>query len=91
VSEKEFQLEIITPHTVVFSENVVSVTVPGSEGYLGILANHAPLLVSLKPGRVEIRRAGDHIPAIAIVQGGFLETSGNKVDILVEEAEMMAS
>ena len=46
MSNKEFQLEIITPEKVVFSEKVVIVTAPGKDGYLGILANHAPLLTS---------------------------------------------
>ena len=88
MSEKEFQLEIITPEKVVFSQKVVIVTAPGRDGYLGILANHAPLLTSLKPGRIDIRKADDLIPISINVQRGFLETSRNKVDIIVDEAEI---
>ncbi|MBI5187401.1 MAG: ATP synthase F1 subunit epsilon [Nitrospinae bacterium] len=88
MNEKEFQLEIITPQKVVYREDVVSVTAPGKEGYLGILANHAALLTSLKPGKIEIRKAGDLIPVTVRVQSGFLETSNNKVVVLVDKAEI---
>ena len=87
MAEKEFQLEVITPHKVIFSQSVVSVTAPGKEGYLGILANHAPLLTSLQRGKIEIRGADMTYTAIK-VQHGFLETSRNKVDSLVDEAEI---
>jgi F-type H+-transporting ATPase subunit epsilon len=89
MNEKEFKLEIITPQKIVYSEDVVSVTAPGTEGYLGILANHAALLTSLKPGKIDIRKAGDLIPATVMVQSGFLETSNNKVVILVDKAEIV--
>ncbi len=82
---KEFQLEIITPQKIVYSKKVISVTAPGTDGYLGVLANHAPLLTSLKPGKIEIHDTDLSITTIRI-EGGFLETSKNKVDILVDDA-----
>ncbi len=85
---QEFLLEIITPQRVVYSQKVLSVTAPGKDGYLGILANHAPLLTSLKPGKIEIKKADDLIATTINVQQGFLETSNNKVDILVDDAEI---
>lgn len=88
MEEKEFQLQIITPQKVVYNEKVLGVTAPGKEGCLGILAHHAPLLTSLKPGKVEIRTPDTLIKTVVNVQGGFLETSRNKVDILVDDAEI---
>ena len=52
---KTFLLEIVTPEQVLYSREVESVVVPAYEGYLGILAGHAPLLATLKPGELTIR------------------------------------
>ena len=53
---KTFRLEIVTPEKIVFSEDVVSLVAPAENGYLGVLAGHAPLLCTLKPGEIRIRR-----------------------------------
>ena len=51
-----FTLEILTPDKPFFKGNVGSVVVKGSEGFLGILAQHAPLLVRLTPGPLRIKQ-----------------------------------
>jgi F-type H+-transporting ATPase subunit epsilon len=61
------------------------VTVPGGGGVMGILANHAPVLSTLKPGELRIRRGSD-IEEFAI-GGGFIDIHDNKVIILADSAE----
>ncbi len=86
--EKTFKLEVVTPDRVVLSdEEIVSVTAPGSEGYFGMLANHAPMMTQLKIGKLEYRRADDSTGSMAI-SGGFLEVFENAVTVLAESAEL---
>ncbi|MGC8863432.1 MAG: F0F1 ATP synthase subunit epsilon [Armatimonadota bacterium] len=88
MSEKMFKLEVITPDRVVYSsDRVVSVVVPGVEGYLGILANRAPLVTQLDIGAVEFRKPDGDRDYIA-VGGGFMEAFENTVTILADSAEL---
>ena len=59
---------------------------PGSEGYLGVLAHHAPLITALRPGRIEVRLVTGETRTFA-VSGGFLEVSGNCATVLADTAE----
>jgi F-type H+-transporting ATPase subunit epsilon len=78
-------LEIVTADRTIFSGEVDQVTVPGGAGVMGILANHAPVLSTLKPGELRIRRGAD-IDEYAI-GGGFIDIHDNKVIILADSAE----
>jgi F-type H+-transporting ATPase subunit epsilon len=81
-----FHLCIVTPERVYCEVNVESLSVPGSEGYMGILSNHAPLITTLKPGRIEYRVAGGEVHVLA-VSAGFLEVSENRATILADAVE----
>jgi len=81
-----FHLSIVTPEKIFYEAEIKSLTVPGSEGYLGVLTNHAPLITALKPGKIEFRDTDDKIHTLA-VSGGFLEVSRNKANLLVQAAE----
>jgi len=88
MAEKTFKLEVVTPDRVVLSDDeIVSVTAPGSEGYLGMLANHAPMMTQLKIGKLDFRRADETSGSMAI-SGGFLEVFENGVTVLAESAEL---
>ncbi len=79
-------VEVVTPERRVLREEEVDVVVaPGSEGEVGILPRHAPLLTSLVPGMVRIRKGGDET-AMA-VGGGFLQVVDNRVLVLADTAE----
>jgi F-type H+-transporting ATPase subunit epsilon len=87
MAEKTFTLEIVTPDRVVFSdEHVVSIVAPGAEGYLGVMANHAPLMTELVVGIVTLRRANGQELLLA-ESTGFMEVADNKVTILADSAE----
>src|SRR5579872_5723024 len=78
--------QIVTAEREVFAEDGVDMVVaPGSEGVVGILPRHAPLLTTLQPGMVRIKRGGAE-EAMA-VGGGFLQVAHDQVLILADTAE----
>ena len=81
----EMKLEIVTAERVVYSEDVNVLVAPGSDGELGILPGHAPLLTTLAPGEIKVTKDGDE--SFMVVSGGFLEVLANKVTILANTAE----
>ncbi|MCS6950954.1 MAG: F0F1 ATP synthase subunit epsilon [Armatimonadota bacterium] len=83
---RTFHLEIVTPDRALLSEEVVSIVAPGSEGYLGVLANHAPLVTELGVGVLRIRYPDDTEENVA-VSGGFMEVANNRVLVLADSAE----
>jgi F-type H+-transporting ATPase subunit epsilon len=79
-------LEIVTPAKRVFEGDVDEVIVPGSEGELGILPHHAPLVSMLGEGALRIKR-GDEVQLFAIF-GGFLQVRPDRVVVLAETANL---
>jgi F-type H+-transporting ATPase subunit epsilon len=78
------KLEIVTPEGVTYSENVEMVTLPGSEGELGVYPNHVPLMTQVAAGEITARRNGrDEFLAVG---GGFVEITGERVAILTDMA-----
>ena len=84
---KSFKVNIITPERTVFEVEAVSVVIPGSEGYLGIWANHAPLVTGVQPGVVTLTQADGEKEIFLAVSGGFLEVSRNTVNIMCDTCE----
>jgi F-type H+-transporting ATPase subunit epsilon len=79
------QLEIVTPNRQVVRDSVLAVSVPGKDGYLGILPGHAPLLSLLQPGEVSYtRNAVSHYLAVS---WGFVEVLPDRVIVLAETGE----
>jgi len=81
----KLKFEIVTAERVVYSEEVDTVIAPGSQGELGILPSHAPLLTTLKPGMLMVRHGGEE--QAMFVNGGFLEVMQDKVIVLADVAE----
>lgn len=81
-----FHLSIVTPEKSYFEGDIKSLVVPGTEGYLGILSQHAPLITALMPGKIEFRDEHDQV-CIMAVSGGFLEVSNNLATILADTVE----
>ena len=80
------KLEIVTPERLVFDETVDGVTLPGSEGELGVLPHHAPLVSTLGVGELRIR-TGSNEDWFAIV-GGFVQVLPDKVVVMAETADL---
>ena len=77
------KLEIINPDKKLFEGEAKSIVVPGSEGSLGILNNHAPMIASLKKGTIKVTDAGSQVHKFD-VNGGVVEVLKNKVFVLSE-------
>ncbi len=79
------RLEILTPERLVFEGDVDMVIAPATEGYVGILPHHAPLLTSLGPGEFRVKRGGTE--EVLAVFGGFMDVRGDRVTVLTDAAE----
>lgn len=86
MADKTFHLEIVTPRRIVFKGEVSSFSAPGVDGGFQVLHSHAPLLASVKIGKVKDSEAGGNEIQYAI-SGGFVEVRDNKVILLAETAE----
>jgi F-type H+-transporting ATPase subunit epsilon len=80
------QLDIVTPERLAYSDEVDEVIAPGSQGELGILPHHAPLLTTLGVGELRIKKGGAE-EAFAVV-GGFLQVRPDRVVVMAESADM---
>ena len=78
------RLDVVTPEDKIFSDEIESVIVPGSEGDLGILKAHAPLVTTLKPG--ELRYLKDGKESSLAVGAGVVEISNDCVSVLTDMA-----
>ncbi|PIE81812.1 MAG: ATP synthase F1 subunit epsilon [Chloroflexi bacterium] len=79
------KVEIVTQERTVYEGHVDSVNLPGSEGRLGILPNHSPLLTTLLYGEVIVSKDGQE--DYYAVGGGFAEVQPEKVIILADSVE----
>ena len=80
------QCDIVTQERTVFSQQVASVSLPGSEGRMGILPNHSALLTTLSFGEVSVRHENGEEEHFAI-GGGYAEVQPDKVIVLADSAE----
>jgi F-type H+-transporting ATPase subunit epsilon len=78
-------MEVVSPERLVLREEVDSLVAPGSNGYLGILPGHAPLVTGLAPGVLEYKIEGKENKLA--ISGGFMEVYENKATILADTAE----
>lgn len=84
--EKDFLLIILSPDKKIYEGRIKSLIVPSELGYLGILANHAPLITNLAPGKITIRNPSDEITVLHAKGKGFLEVFKNNATLLVRAA-----
>lgn len=80
-----FTFELVSPENLVLSGEASLVTVPGREGDLGIMANHAPLMTSLRPGLIDVDMTDGKSESF-FVRGGFADISPAGVTVLAEFA-----
>jgi len=84
-TSKTFQFELVSPECVLASEEVSLAVVPGEAGEFGVLAGHAPMLSSIRPGVVAVHLPSGEVRKI-FVAGGFADVNGALCSLLAEEA-----
>jgi F-type H+-transporting ATPase subunit epsilon len=77
---------MLTPGAKIVDDDVVSIVAPGAAGYLGVLANHAPLITSLGTGSLKVKFANG-VEKKYNVKGGFLRVARNTAVLLSESIE----
>jgi F-type H+-transporting ATPase subunit epsilon len=85
ISDKQFHVEVITPERLRFGGEALMLSVPGVEGQMGLLANHAPILALLQPGRLTLQTR-ERTMNMAVGEG-FVKMSNNRAVCLVDFAE----
>jgi len=81
------QLVIVTPERQMLKETVSEVTLPGADGYLGVLPGHAPLITEIGIGELTYRTTGGQAGLLAVIRG-FAEVLPDRVSVLAETAEL---
>jgi F-type H+-transporting ATPase subunit epsilon len=84
---KSFQVMIVTPDKTAFEGNAVSATIPGLAGYMGIWANHAPIVAAVVPGVVILKTDDEGSERHFSVGTGFVEVSDNVVNLMTDTCE----
>ena len=79
---KNFSVKILNPDRVVFDDKITSLVVPCENGYLGVLADHAPLVANVVAGTVKIRK-DEETKTFTIQDKGFLEVLHNEATIFL--------
>ena len=80
--------ELVSPEKLLLSKAVDMVTVPGTEGYMGVMAGHSPLVSTLRAGMIDMKDDGQDTRYF--IRGGFVEINPGKVTVLAEEAIPMS-
>ncbi len=81
-------LSVVTPKKeIVVDAEVDQVNIPGFDGDMGILANHAPLLTLMRPGRFSYQKGDEEVELV--ISEGYAEVTDNRVTILAESAEFL--
>lgn len=79
--------DLVSPEKLLLSAQADMVTVPGTEGYMGVMAGHAPLVSTLRAGMIDV--AVDGKDDRYFIKGGFAEINPEKITVLAEEAVPM--
>jgi F-type H+-transporting ATPase subunit epsilon len=80
---KPFQIEIVTPTATRYKGEIIHVRAPGVDGDFGVLADHAPMMAGLRPGRL---RLDEHNVSFDFaITGGYFEVHSNRAVVLAED------
>lgn len=80
-----FKFELVSPERLLLSEDVEQVVVPGSEGDFTVLAGHAPVLSTLRPGVMDVKLPGGKAKRL-YVKAGFAEVDPESLTVLAQQA-----
>ncbi len=85
MTNKLFNVSVITPDTTVYEGKIVSLIVPTELGYLGVLGHHAPLVANIASGKISLKKDSAIEPTILNYEGtGIMEVRDNEVTIFLD-------
>jgi F-type H+-transporting ATPase subunit epsilon len=84
-----FRFELVSPERLLVSLDVESVVIPGSEGEMTVMARHAPVMTTIKPGVLTLTEAGGRADKF-VVFGGFADITPEACTVLAESAVNVA-
>jgi F-type H+-transporting ATPase subunit epsilon len=85
---EQISFDLVSPERLLLSTEADMVTLPGAEGYMGVMAGHMPLISTLRTGMIAVQKNGQDTRYF--VRGGFAEVSARKLIVLAEDAVPMA-
>ena len=80
----KINFDLVSPERLLLSQPVDMVTIPGTEGYMGVMAGHMPLVSALRAGMIDMMNDG--VDTRFFIRGGFAEVSATQITVLAEEA-----
>ena len=86
--EKKLHFTLVTPEKEAVADYVDQVNVPGTEGDMGILYDHSPIISTLRPGQLSYEKGDETISLV--VSHGYMEVTDNRVTVLAETAEFLS-
>ncbi len=84
--EATFNLMIVSARQILFEGPAVSLIVPGAQGELEVLAQHAPLVAALKAGSLRVRAVGKDVQTFPVPGDGVVEVLRNEVTVFLNDA-----
>ncbi|MDR1184733.1 MAG: ATP synthase F1 subunit epsilon [Coriobacteriales bacterium] len=81
-----FFCDIVTPESLIFSEEVNFVSIPAAEGEFGVFAKRSPIMSTLNNGEIRVKREEGGESLRFAVSGGYVESDGSKVVVLASRA-----
>ena len=81
---EQISFDLVSPERLLLSTDADMVTIPGADGYMGVMAGHMPLVSTLRTGMIDVRKDGQDIRYF--IRGGFAEIGAAKLTVLAEEA-----
>jgi F-type H+-transporting ATPase subunit epsilon len=87
VMASKISFDLVSPEKLLLSAQADMVTVPGTEGYMGVMAGHAPVVTTLRAGMIDVNADGRDDRYF--IRGGFAEIGPAKITVLAEEAVPM--
>lgn len=86
MAETAYELEIVTPESVIYQGRVLGMILPAADGLMGVLPNHAPIVAALDIGPVSLREESGEKRQL-LVTDGFFEMADNKARLLTDAGE----
>jgi F-type H+-transporting ATPase subunit epsilon len=83
----KISFDLVSPERLLLSDDADMVTVPATEGYMGVMAGHAPVVTTLRAGMIDVLKNG--VDTKFFIRGGFAEISAAKITVLAEDAVPM--